>query len=505
MTTSTTGQSPSRDARTPSVTARLDRIPVATTSHRRWALLLGFLFSFDLIDLNTFAYAAPRLREQWDLPLDGVGVITSVGFAGMFIGALLGGRLSDRFGRRRVLLGAVVFYSFFSLLSAVSFNAWQMGVTRFLTGVGLQAMTGVLLVWVSEMYPRALRGRYQSWILVLGFVGVPVSAWVSRLVIPLGPESWRWVFVVGALGVVGVVIAARILPESVRWHVAHGKEEAASALVTRLEEEAVARTGTPLPPPTQAPPLPRGGLADLLTGRNRRRLIATSLVSIFLILCFYGFNSWVPTLLVENGYTQSESLTVTSVLAAAAVPGALLAIPFIDRWDRRWMLLCIETCVAVLLLVFGLIDGATALIVSGFLATMLLQCGVAVQYTYIPEVFPTPLRGLGAGIATGFGRLSGVIGGVTVGWIYTTFGFAAVFVYLAAMALAMGLVLIALGERTTNMALDTIGADAASAATDTGTGSVTDLATGSAADGSTGPAADTATGTPTQTRKRSMP
>ncbi|MBU6530159.1 MFS transporter [Streptomyces mayonensis] len=459
MTTTTNGEPRSGAAHTASATARLDRIPVATRSHRRWAVLLGFLFSFDLIDLNTFAYVAPRLREQWGLSLDTVGVVTSVGFAGMFLGAILGGRLSDRFGRRRVLLGAVVFYSAFSLLSALSFNAWQMGVTRFLTGVGLQAMTGVLLVWVSEMYPRALRGRYQSWILVLGFVGVPVAAWVSRLVIPLSTESWRWVFVVGALGLFGVIVAARTLPESVRWHVAHGREEEALALVERLEKEAVARTGTDLPPPLETAPVPRARLADLLTGRNRRRLIATSLVSIFLILCFYGFNSWLPTLLVENGYTQSESLNVTSWLAAAAVPGALLAMPFIDRFDRRLLLLVIESVVAVLLLAFGLVDGGAALVLTGFLATMLLQCGVAVQYTYIPEVFPTPLRGLGAGIATGFGRLAGVVGGVTVSWIYTAFGFTSVFVYLAVTALLMGLVLVVLGERTTNRALDDIGAD----------------------------------------------
>ncbi|WP_308043564.1 MFS transporter [Streptomyces olivaceus] len=179
----------------------------------------------------------------------------------------------------------------------------------------------------------------------------------------------------------------------------------------------------------------------------------------FLILCFYGFNSWLPTLLMENGYTQSESLNVTSWLAAAAVPGALLAMPFIDRFDRRMLLLAIESVVAVLLLAFGVVDGGAALVLTGFLATMLLQCGVAVQYTYIPEVFPTPLRGLGAGIATGFGRLAGVIGGVTVSWIYTAFGFTTVFVYLAVMALLMGLVLVVLGERTTNRALDDIGAD----------------------------------------------
>ncbi len=447
-----------------SVMARLDRIPALTRSHYQWMALLGFFFAFDLVDLNTFAYAAPALRSEWGLSIDDVGHISSIGFAGMFLGAVVGGRLSDRFGRRPVLLSAVVVFSVFSLLSAAAQNEWQLATLRFLTGVGLQAMTGVLLVWVSEMYPARIRGRSQSLILALGFIGVPIVAFTARAVVPIGPGYWRWVFVIGGVGLLGGLVALKRLPESLRWQSQNGHEEQAEALIARLEAEAVARTGTALPEPVERPMVPQAKLADLFRRGNLRRLVATTLVCVFLILCFYGFNAWVPTLLAANGYTTSQALNYSSILSIAAVPGALLAIPIIDRFDRRRVLLGIETVVAAMLLVFGLVDNAVTLVISGFLATMLLQCGVAVIYTYIAEVFPTSQRGLGAGIANGSGRLAGVIGATVVGWVFTGLGFTAVFVYLAIAAVLMGLVLAIAGDRTTQVALDSVGVDREKAA-----------------------------------------
>ncbi|MEV0688108.1 MFS transporter [Nocardia sp. NPDC050378] len=137
---------------------------------------------------------------------------------GMFFGAIAGGRVSDRWGRRPVLIGATVIYSCFSLLTALSPNLETLTVFRLLTGFGLQNMTGVLLVYVSEMFPRHLRGRrYQAILLAIGISGIPVAALVSRLIVPLGPGMWRWIYVVGALGVLGLFLAIRMMPESVRW------------------------------------------------------------------------------------------------------------------------------------------------------------------------------------------------------------------------------------------------------------------------------------------------
>jgi putative MFS transporter len=438
--------------------ARLDRIPVVTPTHRRWVGLLGFLFVFDLVDLNSFAYAAPALRTEWGLSIGQVGAITSAGFVGMFAGAVVGGRLSDRIGRRPVLIGAVLFYSLFSLLSAMATGPWMLGAMRVLTGFGLQAMTGVLLVWVSEMFPRSLRGRYQALLLAIGLAGVPIAAWVARFVVPMGEGAWRWIFVVGALGVVGGVVAMKVLPESIRWRAAQGRpiRPDDEALVAGMEEQAERRTGEPLPVPVPDRPVVPGRLTELLRGAMLRRTIVAAGACVFLILSFYGFSSWVPTLLVERGYSAAQSLTFSSILAIAAVPGALLAMPVIDRFERRSVVLGLECVVAVLLLLFGLVDSPVAIIVCGFGAAMLMQTGVAVLYTYIAEVFPLHLRGLGSGIANGSGRLAGVIGGVVVAALYTGSGIVAVYVYLAVAALLMGLALGLFGERTTNRRLEEI-------------------------------------------------
>ncbi|GAA1836723.1 MFS transporter [Pseudonocardia ailaonensis] len=450
--------SPGPDSSTrtgPDLAARLDRIPVVTPTHRRWAGLLGFLFVFDLVDLNSFAYAAPALRTEWGLSIGGVGAITSAGFVGMFVGAIVGGRLSDRIGRRPVLIGAVFFYSLFSLISAFSTGPVMLGILRVLTGFGLQAMTGVLLVWVSEMFPRSLRGRYQALLLAIGLAGVPIAAWVARLVVPLGPGAWRWIFVVGALGVVGGVVALRTLPESVRWSAAHGRP-GDPRLVERMEAQAEARTGEPLPAPTPDAPVVAGRLTELLRGATLRKTVVAALACVFLILSFYGFSSWVPTLLVERGYSTAESLTFSSILAIAAVPGALLAIPVIDRFERKSVILVLQVAVAVLLLLFGLIDSPVAIIVCGFGAAMLMQTGVATLYTYIAEVFPLHLRGLGSGIANGSGRLAGVLGGFLVAALYGGAGLVGVYSYLAVAALLLGLVMALFGERTTNRRLEDI-------------------------------------------------
>ena len=438
--------------------ARLDRIPVVTATHRRWIGLLGFLFVFDLVDLNSFAYAAPALRTEWGLSIGNIGVITSAGFVGMFAGAIVGGRLSDRVGRRPVLICAVFFYSLFSLLSALAAGPWTLGVLRVLTGFGLQAMTGVLLVWVSEMFPRSLRGRYQSLLLAIGLAGVPIAAWVARAVVPLGPGAWRWIFVVGALGAIGGIAAIRVLPESVRWRAAHARPVDAreEAMVARMEEQAKRRTGEPLPEPEPDRPVVPGRLTDLLRGAMLRRTVVAAVACVFLILSFYGFSSWVPTLLVERGYSTAQSLTFSSILAVAAVPGALLAVPVIDRFERRSVILVLELAVGALLLLFGLVDHPAAIIVCGFGAAMLMQTGVAVLYTYIAEVFPLHLRGLGSGIANGSGRLAGVLGGFLVAALYGGAGLVAVYAYLAVAAALMGLVLGLFGERTTNRRLEDI-------------------------------------------------
>jgi putative MFS transporter len=172
--------------------ARLDRLPLSRF-HRRVLYGLAFAFFFELADINTFAYAAPGLKKYAGLSVDSIAFITSATFFGMFLGALVAGRVADRIGRRHTLIASVLWYSVFSLLNAGASNYGTLLAARLLTGAGLSAMTVVAITYLSETMPRAHRGRMQGAVLATGLAGIPVMAFLARAVVPLGPYGWRFV------------------------------------------------------------------------------------------------------------------------------------------------------------------------------------------------------------------------------------------------------------------------------------------------------------------------
>lgn len=433
--------------------ARLERLPRTTRSHRGWMVLLGILFICDLMDSNSLAYAAPAIRAEWGLSVAQIGQLTSYTFLGMFAGAIIGGRLSDRVGRKRTLVWATVGYSVASLLCAVAPNLAVLGVLRVITGVGIQAVTGVLIVYVAEMYPGVSRGRCQALMLGIGFLGVPLVAAVARLIVPLSPSAWRWLFVLGAIAVIPALVAKRVLPESVRWAAVNGRSAEATATVERLEAEVAG----PLPEIVEPAALHERKPSDLFAPDMRRRTIVATLTVTFAVLGVYGFTSWVPTLLVVRGFSTPDALTITTIFSVGQPAGALFGILLSDRFQRRTASLVLATTIAALMLVFAFTGTYWVLVTSGLLATLLLQTNTAVLYAYLPEIFPTVLRGLGAGFANGFGRLAGFGNAFLIAAIATGLGFGGVFTTTAVFTLLAGLTVGLLGERTRGRRLEEIG------------------------------------------------
>lgn len=446
------------------VSARLNRIPVVTRSQKRWGAIAAFLLLFEMMDLNTFAYTAPVLKSQWHLSIGDVANVTGVGFLGMFIGSCIGGRVSDLIGRKRSMLVFTLFYSVCSLCSAVANNIVELGILRGLTGVGLQATMVVLITYVSEMFPTKFRGRAQAYISAVSLLGVPAVAWFSRLVVPLGTEAWRWVYVLGGAGLIMALVSLKALPESARWLEIKGRSAEAEKTLARIEAEARLKINAELPDPVAEPNAATGKFSDLAKNGNLRRVVVLSLLMSFGLAGFYGYNSWLPTLLVSNGLSGEESLIYTSVLSLAAVPGALVAIFFVDKMNRKNALMTIMLTLGVLMPIFGLVGGAAAILTFGLVITLLLQTWAAVLYSYIPEIFPTALRGLGAGIGNGVGRLGAFASTLVLAAIFATFGYTSVFVYLSIVLILGGLVVGVLGVKTHNRTLEAASADANAAA-----------------------------------------
>jgi putative MFS transporter len=440
---------------TTSISARLERLPI-TSVHRTVFLALAFAYFFELGDLNTFAYAAPAIIKEWGISVDTVALITSASFGGMFLGAVFGGLVADRVGRKRGLIYALMLYAGFSLVNALAWDIFSLAATRFVTGIGLSAMTVIANTYITEFFPAARRGRYMGLVMTIGLLGIPATAWVSRFVVPLAPWGWRLIFIWGGLGILALVYAVRI-PESPRWLHSHNRTAEADAEIDALERLAMAG-GASLPPlvvVAEAPRHGRAGYGGLLRERYFGRTILLSTVSILGTVGFYGFFSWVPTLLFQHGVTVVRSLTYTSVMALCNPVGALIAADLIERFERRWFNVGISVYVAVVGVSFGMSDNPILIMVLGSLMVMGLQAATVSSYTYASELYPTELRSQGNGITYGIGRVANVGGPFIVAAVFSQLGYTAVFAFIAGCYIVRGLVYL-LGPATTGLSLEVV-------------------------------------------------
>jgi len=429
------------------VAARLDRLAI-TSFHRQIMWLLGFVFFSELGGINTFSFAAPAIMKSWNLSISTISFIVSATFVGMFLGATTGGWFSDRVGRKRALVLTTVWYSAFSLLNAFVWGPAGLFVTRLLTGVGLSAMTVVGITYVSEIFPAKRRGAYQGWIMTIGLVGIPVTAYVARFVIPIAPWGWRLVFVWGALGLLFPLFANR-LEESPRWYENHGRLAEADEVLERIEARAQAEFGTLPPVPETVPEASlRGGYAELIAPTYLPRTLMLVSAWICQTLGFYGFMAWVPTLLVAHGFSLVNSLAWSSAISIGAVPGAFIAALISDRWERRWSITVVAVVIAFCGLMYGTTFRTATIIIFGFLVAMFLQTFAPLLYAYTPECYPTEIRNSGAGLAYGVGRLSNAFGPLIVAYLFNHHGYNSVFSYIAAMWFLVAIIIGGFGPLT---------------------------------------------------------
>jgi putative MFS transporter len=279
-------------------------------------------------------------------------------------------------------------------------------------------------------------------------------------VIPAAPWGWRAVFVWGSLALLFPFFAHR-LEESPRWYENRGRTADADEAMARLEREVERETGALAPLPANAPRTGatsvaaspsagarRGGFGALVASGSLKRLALLVSVWIAQTLGFYGFNSWVPTLLTEHGFSIVRSLEQASVMQIGAVPGAWIAANISDRWERRSLIAIVALAVGTCGMIYGLSFRTSTIVIFGFLVAMGQQVFAPLLYAYTPECFPTEARNTGTGASYGIGRLGNALGPLIVAYLFGTYGYTSVFGYIAFCWALVAILVTMFGPRT---------------------------------------------------------
>ncbi|WP_028933529.1 MFS transporter [Pseudonocardia spinosispora] len=434
---------------------RLDRLPIARF-HRTTLVAVSFAYFFEFADINSFAVTAPRLISLWGVTVNQIAYVTSVSFVGMFLGSVVAAWIADRWGRKNALTFTTMFFGFFSFASVFSWGTVSLGAFRFLTSAGLSAMTVVAVIYVSELYPAARRGKYQAYAITVGICGTPVTNLIASAVVPLTDWSWRLVYLWGALGMFFLVFV-RQLKESPRWYESRGEYARADAVLREIEEQVAAETG-PLPEPAAPAAVPDvpPAKARLRLLLRKRYLAPTLLLTVLWVtqtIGFFGYSSWAPTLLAKEGFSVEKSIFYVALTTIGAPLGSYLASLVTDRFERKWCLAVFGAVIAVCGLLYGLTFNPVLIVVFGFLVNLIERGYTALAYAYSPELFDTHGRSLGTGISYGLGRLSNAAGPLIIAVLYNGSGYTSVFVFIAATWLVGVLALALFGPSTRRIRL----------------------------------------------------
>jgi putative MFS transporter len=449
------------------IAARLDRLP-ATRTIWKFIVLLSLGFFFELYDLLYSGYVAPGMVKSGILTSTTAGLFGMTGvagfiaslFAGLFIGTIGCGFLADRFGRRAIFTWSLLFYTAANLIMAFQTIAAGLNFWRFVAGLGIGVELVTIGTYISELVPRHIRGRAFACEQAVGFLSVPVAAFLSYLLVPRRPfgiDGWRWVVIIGAHGALFVWFIRRALPESPRWLAQKGRLAEADQVLSKLEAIVAQEYGKPLPAPGAPVPVAASSrFSDMWMTPYGKRAIMMILFNIFQTVGFYGFANWVPTLLIKQGITVTTSLMYSSIIAVAAPVGPLIGLWMGDKFERRTVIVVAAAAITVCGLVFSQVSGALLLITMGIALTLANNIMSYSFHAYQAELFPTGIRARAVGFVYSWSRLSAIFTSFLIAGLLRQFGTTGVFVFIAIAMLVVMTVIASMGPRTRNLALEEI-------------------------------------------------
>lgn len=447
--------------KTPLAGARLDRLP---TSKFHWKIfsIVGFALltcwsnaigGLVLAQLKTIGWTNNNLTA----------LFTSLSTAGMFFGALIGGSVGDKFGRKKTFLLFEVMHILTMLIAAVSPNMNFLMFDRFFMGVALGALLTILFASFTEYMPSRSRGTWSSRVSFIGNWSYPVCSLIAMLLTEtVAPDmNWRLQFVVPAvLSSLISLVAWRAFPESPRWLESKGRYNEAEKVLTKIENEVIKETHSDLPNVKEEKVNVEQNISysELFKGDLLKRVILGSFALIAMNVTQYTLINWLPTMFLAQGINIKNSVFLNTMNMFGAPVGIFIATLIMDKIPRKVMGIGLLSIMAILGYIYSLQKGMLMISILGFFLMISVYMFVCyASAVYVPEIWPTNAKLRGSGLCNAIGRISGIIVPFVVAGLLDSVGVTGVFVLLGVTCLVTALIIGIFGIETRGKSVEEIG------------------------------------------------
>ena len=371
----------------------------------------GLLFGFDT---GVISGAIPFFQKDFGIDNGMVEQITSAGLLGAILGALFCGKLTDRLGRRKVILASAVIFAVGAVWSGIAADAWNLVLARLFLGVAIGVSSFAVPLYIAEISPTKVRGTLVSMFQLMVTIGVLVS-YLSDLY--FADESdmtcWRPMFYVGVIPACILLIGMFFMPETPRWLMSQGRHDESIRILNRIEGEAQAKISfRQMQEEIKRSEAEKSGWRELLQPWLRTPLIIC--IGIMFFQQFVGINTVIyysPKIFLMAGFDGTVAAIWASVgVGLVNVIFTVVSVYFVDRLGRRKLYFIGLSGIVVSLLLLGLcfvyvnqlgdsVKWVAILLIFCYVAFFAISIG-PLGWLIISEIFPLKLRGLGTSLGS---------------------------------------------------------------------------------------------------------
>jgi putative MFS transporter len=418
--------------------------------HIKIISLIAAGYFFDVIDYIVQGSLFPDMIKSGFATPAGAAAIVSATTIGMFVGTCAQGEFTDRFGRRFVYQFNLLLFGVFTILGALAPNITILVACRFIAGLGLGAEQPLCFAYAGEYSPKRIRGRILA---IIHFVGGACVWPLSTLFVLAFRDQigWQGVWICFGVGALIVWVLRFALPESPRYLSTHGRGQEALSVLGRL---GIAGPQEPLT--TDAASDSKSDPFAVVFSQFPVRVIAGMICFSAFFGVAIGLGGWLPSIMVDKGFTITKSLTYTLAMNFAVPCASICMMYTLDKFGRKSTSIVAFVGAGIMAVVFANAQTDTQLLVAGFIMIFFVQVAGNAMQIFASEVFPTNARASGFGWAAGVGRLAtaGIFPAIL--WVKNGWGLTAVFVSLAVVLVIAAVAVLFLGPEARQKSLDEI-------------------------------------------------
>ena len=396
------------------------------------------------LNMGGISGAIDIIEDHFSLSALGKGLVAGALMVGCLFGSLIGGRLSDKYGRRPMLVISAVLLGISAAgCSLLMPSAASLVIFRFIGGLGVGMLSAVIPTYISEISPTRLRGTFVSFYQLFVVIGILV-AYCANYGLYGRENDWRYMLGLPLVFAVIDIMVLMALPESPRWLIQKGKPDKAARIISRFgiseaDAAAIMEAG-------RAKSEKSAKLSELFKGTTAKIVILGSLLAFFQQIT--GINvviNYAPNILGSVGIADSDPMLQTVFIGAANLLFTVIALWLCDKFGRKTLLLwgCAGLVVSLGYLTYAFSmpqPNDTGVLVAILLYIAFFALSLSpLMFVVTAEIYPSHIRGTAMALSTGISWACAFIVVQFYPWVESTLGENVAFGIFALLSLAAGL------------------------------------------------------------------